>query len=144
MSARLQFTVTGVSGPVRHFHLTEPQTCIIGRAPSCVVALPATREYSDVSRRHCALKVDPPFVHVRDLGSLNGTYVNGINIGGRMSRNLRDTMEDAPEWIPLHDGDELRLGQRVALRVEIHEFADEECQTSEKSVGSGTFLVFPD
>ena len=142
MSARIQFTVLGVSGPVQHFLFTEPQTCVIGRSPSCIMALPATKDYCDISRRHCALKIDPPFVHVRDLGSLNGTYVNDIHIGARMSRDRRDTEDQTPEWVPLHDGDQLRLGQRIVLRVEIHEFTTEESNLS--SIGSGTFIAFPD
>jgi pSer/pThr/pTyr-binding forkhead associated (FHA) protein len=36
-----------------------------------------------VSRHHCRLDIDPPHISVRDLGSRNGTYINGRLIGLR-------------------------------------------------------------
>jgi pSer/pThr/pTyr-binding forkhead associated (FHA) protein len=60
-------------------------------------------------------------VRVRDLGSLNGTYVNGEKIGQRSSRKPI-AQEDANEFptCELKDGDEVQVGQsviRVGLRV---------------------------
>ncbi|GAB2588399.1 hypothetical protein Aab01nite_43190 [Paractinoplanes abujensis] len=67
---------------------------VLGRDAACDVAVADRR----VSRRHCRVVIRPDAVTVRDLGSRNGTYVNGILIdGGR----------------ELHDGDELRLGDTV-------------------------------
>src|SRR5437867_2325497 len=101
MAARIQLTLAG-SSPVQHYEFTEAQECLIGRALDCALALPATIEYCDVSRRHCALRIDPPFVHVRDLGSLNGTYVNGERIGGRSAPAATMANDEEPEWFPLH------------------------------------------
>jgi pSer/pThr/pTyr-binding forkhead associated (FHA) protein len=30
-----------------------------------------------ISRHHCELAIDPPTIRVQDLGSQNGTYING-------------------------------------------------------------------
>jgi pSer/pThr/pTyr-binding forkhead associated (FHA) protein len=46
---------------------------LIGRAEECDVR-PLSE---DVSRRHCAIHVGPEEVWVEDLGSRNGTFVNG-------------------------------------------------------------------
>lgn len=52
---------------------------LIGRAEECDVR-PLSEE---VSRRHCAITVGPAEVWVEDLGSRNGTFVNGTKIAER-------------------------------------------------------------
>ncbi len=52
---------------------------LIGRAEECDVR-PLSEE---VSRRHCAITVGPADVWVEDLGSRNGTFVNGAKIAER-------------------------------------------------------------
>jgi hypothetical protein len=52
---------------------------LIGRAEQCDVR-PLSEE---VSRRHCAITVGPAEVWVEDLGSRNGTFVNGTKITER-------------------------------------------------------------
>jgi len=64
---------------------------LIGREQDCHL-----RPNSDsVSRHHCVITVDDFTVHVRDLGSSNGTYLNNIRIAG-----LRE----------VKNGDRLRIG----------------------------------
>jgi len=52
---------------------------LIGRAEQCDIR-PLSEE---VSRRHCAITVGPTDVWVEDLGSRNGTFVNGTKITER-------------------------------------------------------------
>lgn len=49
---------------------------VLGRDPSCTVPL----DDGYLSRRHCAVVRRGDKVWVRDLGSYNGTYVNGVRI----------------------------------------------------------------
>ncbi len=49
---------------------------IIGRQPDCQVIINDT----NVSRRHAELRVEGDHITVRDLGSLNGTKVNGRGV----------------------------------------------------------------
>lgn len=56
----------------------------IGRGPENEVALGDRR----LSRRHCRIFRDAQGVYVQDLGSINGTRVNGIAI--LRTRQLRD------------------------------------------------------
>jgi eukaryotic-like serine/threonine-protein kinase len=78
-------------------------SAVLGRGPECDFRI---RGDDRVSRRHCQVEIDPPEVSVRDLGSSNGTYVNGTPVQGESA---------------LRDGDELRVGDttvRVSMRAE--------------------------
>jgi pSer/pThr/pTyr-binding forkhead associated (FHA) protein len=107
-----------------HQHtFTAPANCTIGRADECDVVVPHSILHADISRRHCELRIDPPHVYVRDLESLNGTFVNGVKIGQRfMGPDGRHPGRG--RLVPLKDGDEVRLGREAAYRVEIHEYAE--------------------
>jgi pSer/pThr/pTyr-binding forkhead associated (FHA) protein len=57
------------------------------------------------------LEIDPPFVRVRDLGSLNGTYVNGEKVGQRDRALSPDGASRVAQPVrELLDGDELQVG----------------------------------
>ncbi len=49
---------------------------VIGRGPECHVR----PDVPSVSRQHCLLRVQEDGVHIRDLGSTNGTLVNGTRV----------------------------------------------------------------
>lgn len=70
----------------------------IGRAPDADIRLDAPQ----VSRRHALVRHYADDVEVEDLGSQNGTFVNGVAVRGRAR---------------LVSGDRLRLGS-VTLRLE--------------------------
>jgi PAS domain-containing protein len=75
--------LTVVSGPNRgaSFPLTAGETSI-GRQMGNVIVLPSNR----VSKKHCALEVEGDRISVKDLGSSNGTFVNGVLTKGRELR----------------------------------------------------------
>lgn len=49
---------------------------LVGRAPPCIVVL----QGGSISRQHCAFRVIGDYSEVADLGSTNGTFVNGTLI----------------------------------------------------------------
>ena len=59
------------------FEFTDHQTCIIGRSREAHIRLSDNRQFS---RFHCRLEVKPPSIVVVDLGSTNGTRVNGERV----------------------------------------------------------------
>jgi pSer/pThr/pTyr-binding forkhead associated (FHA) protein len=98
----------------RKFVLKDSDRWVIGRTEDCSVQLSGGIEYQLISRRHCELDLEPPLVRVRDLGSLNGTYVNGKLVGRRGRGPARpDATEVLDSGYPLAEGDELRLGPVV-------------------------------
>ena len=112
-------TLTIANGPLEgtEFVFDEPCQPVIGRANDCTIQLPADFMHSGVSRHHCLLEIDPPSIQVRDLGSLNGTFVNGQEIGqhsaNRMRKESPTLMSPARE---MKVGDELQVGG-VVFRV---------------------------
>jgi eukaryotic-like serine/threonine-protein kinase len=112
MAAKVILTATHGIFKGRTFAFSEPVTFTLGRAVDCSLQLPNHWADMTISRHHCELVIDPP-LWVRDLGSSNGTFVNGKLIGGRDSRRAGKEHE-------LHDGDELRLGD-AAFVVSITE-----------------------
>jgi pSer/pThr/pTyr-binding forkhead associated (FHA) protein len=50
---------------------------VVGRETDCHLR----RESSFISRHHCVLLLDEYTLRIRDLGSKNGTFVNGRRIG---------------------------------------------------------------
>ncbi|MBP9143756.1 MAG: RDD family protein [Thermoanaerobaculia bacterium] len=76
-----------------------PGESVIGRSRNCVVQIAETT----VSRQHAIFVVAPGNVLLRDLGSSNGTFVNGERVDGE---------------IPLADGDRVVVGEaELVLRM---------------------------
>ena len=103
----------------KQYLFNKARNCLIGRADDCEVRLLNELEYLTVSRHHCLVEVDPPEVRVRDLGSKNGTYVNGLRIGSKLGGEL--ARDDGVPFtaFDLDNGDTLRVGDTsfwVAVR----------------------------
>jgi len=99
------------------FAFDEHDMFVFGRAQGCHARLP---DDSKVSRHHFIMEVNPPRAVLRDLGSLNGTYVNGVKHGGR---KLHETPEQGASQrhaeVTLQDGDIITVGETV-LHVRLH------------------------
>ena len=55
----------------------------VGRSPKCEIQL----EVDNVSRKHVRIAFRNEEYHIEDLGSTNGTYVNGIRVEKCVLRN---------------------------------------------------------
>jgi len=60
-------------------HVVAPSDYVIGRDPECGIAIPSPA----LSGRHAQLSVGADEVHVEDLGSGSGTFVDGVPVTGR-------------------------------------------------------------
>jgi pSer/pThr/pTyr-binding forkhead associated (FHA) protein len=116
---RVELSVTKGSLKGRGFVFERPACVVVGRGEDCALRLPADREHAAVSRHHCLLEIAPPEIRVTDLGSLNGTFVNGERIGQRTASRPWPEPDGLPCWsVSLRDGDEVRVGYTV-LRVTV-------------------------
>ncbi len=73
--------------PGREFQL-QGQQWVLGRSPDCDVVL----EVAAVSRRHVILSEEGGQFFVQDLGSRNGTYINGARVNDRAPIRNSDQM----------------------------------------------------
>lgn len=80
------------NGTRRSFPLSSSVT-VVGRQQECDLCIPLMV----VSRKHCQVNQDEGSLRVRDLGSRNGTFVNGEKV----------------EEAALNAGDKLRVGPIV-------------------------------
>jgi hypothetical protein len=97
----MRVTLRVLAGPYtgREFTFDQHDTFLIGRADTAHLYLPEDKFFS---RHHCLLEIAPPRCFLRDLGSTNGTFVNGKRV---------------PEAF-LTSGDRIQGGQTV-LEVDV-------------------------
>jgi serine/threonine-protein kinase len=122
MSTR-QVVLTVLNGDLRGraYVFNQPMRCVIGRSRDCEISLAKTKDFAGVSRHHCVMEINPPHVSICDLGSLNGTFVNNEQVGGRTSERLPDQTSDyGHECLELRNDDVLRVGD-ISFRVSIIE-----------------------
>jgi pSer/pThr/pTyr-binding forkhead associated (FHA) protein len=95
----------------QEFAFSEPTHAVLGRSRSCTLRLSGD---ATVSRQHCLIELDEYGAWVQDLGSLNGTLVNGENVGqrGQLAAEADATMHHPPR-VALADGDELRICNNI-------------------------------
>jgi len=116
MSASIQLRITEGSAKGKVFDFAAHDTFLLGRHPDCHVHLP---DDSFVSRHHFLLEVCPPQACVRDLGSRNGTYVNGRKVGGRKEGETpEEGARRAYPEVTLKHGDRIQVGD-TALEVAV-------------------------
>ena len=109
----MQVNLKVTSGPYkgRIFSFTQHDTFLIGRSPDAHLCLPNDRYFS---RNHCLLEMNPPHSYLRDLGSTNGTFLNGHRV------------QDAF----LNSGDRIQCGETV-LVVEVSTTAPDLSETTQ-------------
>ena len=89
----MQLRLKVVKGKPRGHCLRFPSgEFMFGRGPECEI-----RPNSDlVSRQHCLLQITEEYALIRDLGSCNGTLVNGQLVEGEHKLCHGDTLQIGP------------------------------------------------
>jgi hypothetical protein len=103
-----------IAGPLkgRKYEFHEHDILIFGRENDCHARL--SGDDTTASRHHFILEVNPPEVRVQDIGSRNGTHVNGTKYGGRPAHlTPADARNLSYPTVDLHDGDEIEVGETV-------------------------------
>jgi len=122
MSERIIFRAVKGSLKDEEFVFKESGLCLIGRSSDSALRISKEKDMR-ISRRHCLLVLSPPRIRIRDLGSRNGTYVNGERLDA-------GTLGEDPAKISsvdriLKHGDEVALGE-TTFRVDIPSMRSED------------------
>lgn len=82
----MRVTLKVLAGPYagRAFTFDQHDTFLIGRSDTAHLYLPEDKFFS---RHHCLLEIAPPRCFLRDLGSTNGTFVNGQKVAEAFLRS---------------------------------------------------------
>ena len=112
MAAKVIIDVTAASRKKSVFSYEDHDTFIVGRMGDCHVCI---EDDGYLSRHHFILEVNPPNARLHDLGSLNGTYINGKKFGGR---TVFETPEEALvkykfPWVVLKNEDVIKTGDTI-------------------------------
>ncbi len=91
--------LTAVKGPLAgtKYRFDEQMLCMIGRMDDCMIQLSGDAG-DGVSRHHCLLDIRPPQAFLFDLGSRNGTGLNG------------EKLQSTSDTRTLKTGDIIRIG----------------------------------
>lgn len=88
-SKSLILLLRSISAPSSQVIKLKPGEYIVGRDPSCDIVI--VDPY--VSRAHAKIFYKENKWYLEDLGSKNGTYINGEDIRGKGSIELKEGME---------------------------------------------------
>ena len=104
----MELVLRVTSGPHAGMKRTfrDERSILVGRSPALPVPLPDDRR---LSREHFRIDIDPPVFSLKDLGSTNGTKVNGLRVETSMIR----------------DGDVISVG---LTSIEVNVIADENAE----------------
>ncbi|MCX6162302.1 MAG: serine/threonine-protein kinase [Ignavibacteriae bacterium] len=114
---KMSINLTVIEGPLegQEFNLTEHDVFTFGRAPD-------NRCYLDgdtyISRHHFLIEANPPDCTIKDLGSLNGTHINGNKIGGREKDELQEDAAKRSKEFEIKNGDLISIGH-TEIKVKI-------------------------
>jgi hypothetical protein len=119
----LEFTHGQLQGQIRSF--SEPATLLLGRQKDCEPCF-CNKEHKRVSRHHALVEINPPDVCVRDLGSRNGTFVNGELVGKRPPGTDPGKEHTSAEK-DLSDGAEVLLAKEGGVAFRVHVVVPARC-----------------
>ncbi len=119
----MRVTLRILEGPYagREFAFDQHDTFLIGRSDAAHLYLPEDKFFS---RHHCLLEIAPPRCFLRDLGSTNGTFVNGQRVSE----------------VFLQSGDRIQGGQTI-LQVDVAAEQPTPSQSSETPTMAKPVLV---
>ncbi|MGC9347863.1 MAG: FHA domain-containing protein [Anaerolineae bacterium] len=96
--------------PLDMHKLAHLNQIVIGRDPASQITL----AHPSVSRQHAEISRQDGGHAIRDLGSVNGTFVNGQRVGGWMPLRMGDVVQIGP-YKMVYDGQAERLTTSVSL-----------------------------
>jgi len=121
--AEQKFLITMRSGPIPgSSYYIEKDEVYLGRDLSNDLPVPDP----EISRRHARFLRKPDGIYIEDLGSTNGTFVNGVRLTG-------------PQL--LQNGDLITLAENTVMSFEVKEEATQPTRVSTQTFEPGLYEV---
>jgi pSer/pThr/pTyr-binding forkhead associated (FHA) protein len=108
-----KFMLRGVSGVTLGKTFAVTDNAVMGRQPDCEIPVPS----EEVSRHHARLRLTPDGLYVEDMGSANGTYLNGKRTQSGHLKPGEELRLDTVRFLLVAPGMDARQ-QSVATRVD--------------------------
>ena len=112
----LRLILSSDFGELQVWEFTGPRAVVIGRGTGASLRLPDTPEYRSVSGYHCVVELSRNRAYLRDLGSLNGTFLNGHLVSRREEDRLHGVAVRG-FGVKLKDGDVITLAGSFSFRA---------------------------
>lgn len=104
-----RFVLRGVSGAAFGKTYPVPGPVVIGRQQDCDISVPS----EEISRRHAQVKPTADGLMVEDLGSANGTFINGKRVQTGLMRPGEELRLDTIRFMLVAPGMEMPATQRA-------------------------------
>jgi hypothetical protein len=104
-----RFVLRGVSGAAFGKTYPVPGPVTIGRQQDCDISVPS----EEISRRHAMVKPTADGLMVEDLGSANGTFINGKRVQTGLMRPGEELRLDTIRFLLVAPGMEMPATQRA-------------------------------
>jgi pSer/pThr/pTyr-binding forkhead associated (FHA) protein len=98
------------------WEFTGPRAVVMGRARGAVLRLPDTERFRTVSGHHAVVELSRSRAFLRDLRSLNGTFINGHLVSRREEDNAVGVAVTG-SGVQIKDGDIITLAGSFNFRV---------------------------
>ena len=103
-------------GEPQVWEFTGPRAVVIGRGQGALLRLPDTEEFATVSGHHCVIELSRSRAFLRDLRSLNGTFINGHLVSRREEDHVVGVAVTG-SGVLIKDGDVITLAGSFNFRV---------------------------
>ena len=104
--ARIEIEIHDCEGGKTSLKMAQLDSLVIGRGRDCDQVVAGDRA---LSRHHFLLEINVADVTIRDIGSRNGTFVNGQKLA------VADSSEDSSSWLQLGNGDKVEAGRTTFI-----------------------------
>ncbi len=108
-----KFVLRGVSGAAFGKTFPVASAMTIGRAQECDISIPS----EEISRRHAQVKPTQDGLAVEDLGSANGTYINGNRVQHGLLKAGDELRLDTIRFLLVAPGMEIPSSQKPTVQL---------------------------
>lgn len=109
-----RFMLRGVSGTTFGKTFAVTDNAVIGRQPDCDIPVPV----EEISRHHARLRATPEGVHVEDMGSANGTFINDRRVQTGLLKPGEELRLDTVRFLLVTPGMDARAQSAAARAAE--------------------------